>query len=339
MEIKSKVRKLMGIHQPEQRTKEWFEMRKDKITASSAASLLIKDEKTCGGYVKTYNLPESFIDGKCANPYSSKKEYILSKCGHRSFTGSEATYWGTMLEQVATDIYCRRTGKKIIEFGLLPHPTIPFIGASPDGITPDGIMLEIKCPFRRKITGIPPFYYWIQVQLQLEVGNLKRCDFLECELVELKKEEYDKTTLHEGEEKGVFLEMRPKGKKDRADSKYKYPGTYIKDSEVWTTKQVEKQKNIDIQNSFYDIFPVYWKLVHYSVVRINRDKEWFSNILPVLADAWVEVKGYKENGCEELLKPKPELNIVTFDDIFCKKPTDAETEQKSYQILSDSDSD
>lgn len=333
VEIKSKVRRLMGIHQPVQRSKEWFEMRKGKITASSAASLLVKDEKTCGEYIKLYGVSETFLDNKSANPYSSKKDYILTKCGINKFTGSTATYWGTMLEQVATDIYCRRAKTKIIEFGLLPHPTIGFIAASPDGITPDGVMLEIKCPYRRKITGVPPFYYYVQMQLQLEVANLKKCDFLECEFVELKDyDHYKSTVIREGEEKGIILEMRPKKCKDRAESEYIYPDVNEKDLESWAEKKKSKFKN----TGTHDIFEVYWKLVHYSVVRVRRSKEWFENVLPVLEEAWKEVEHYKKNGCDELIKKKPELNIITFDDIDAGG-SEIIKEEMDYHILSDSE--
>jgi putative phage-type endonuclease len=337
--IKSKVRKLQKIFQPVQRSPEWFEMRKDKITASSAASLLIRDEKTCGNYVKIFDLSESFMDNKAANPYSSKKDYILTKCGFNKFSGSTATYWGTMLEQVATDIYCRRAKTDIIEFGLLPHSSIDYLAASPDGITPDGVMLEIKCPYRRKITGIPPFYYYVQMQLQLEVADLKRCDFLECEFIELQDlEHYTKTKIIGEEEKGIILEMRPKSKKDRSESEYVYPETYEKNLEEWSEKKISKFKN----TSTHDIFRVYWKLVKYSVVRVKRDKEWFANVLPVLKAGWDEVMYYKENGCDSLIKPpKPELKVITFDDIDAsggKSTGPNETgEIPEYLILSDSE--
>lgn len=346
MKIKSKVRFLMNIEQPEQRSSAWFDMRKNKITASSAASLLIKDEMTARDYVEHFGLNDSFIDNKCANPYSSKKDYILSKCGHRQFTGSEATYWGTMLEQVATDIYSRREKRKIIEFGLLPHPSIDFIGASPDGISPEGVMLEIKCPFRRKITGVPPFYYWIQMQLQLEVANLKNCDFLECEFVELKnRESYDKIQLHDDEEKGILIEMRPVGSKDRENSQYFYPPTHIsygQELDDWFQKKIKiLNKN---NNGGYVISPVFWKLIKYSVVRVKRNKTWFANILPVLEHSWNEILYYRKNGCDSngplgvLLKPKKELNTITFDDIDAGKYKEqSPLNYNDIMILSDSD--
>jgi putative phage-type endonuclease len=341
-EVHPKVKKLLNIKQPVQRSQEWFKMRENKVTASSAASLLIRDEQTCGEYVKLFNLPQSYMDNKCANPYSSMKDYILTKCGHKKFTGSEATYWGVMLEQVATDIYSRRSGKEVIEFGLLPHPTIDFIAASPDGITPDGIMLEIKCPFKRKITGVVPFYYYTQMQLQLEVANLRRCDYLECEFVELKtRRDYDETKILGDEEKGILIEFRPKHLKDRAESIYEYPKKDEKNLDKWVEKIRRKNKEKPrYAEDKYDLIEVYWKLVVYSVVRVQRDKVWFQNILPILKKGFDEVMYYKENGCDSLIKVKPVLNILTFDDIDAGRGIKPENDidMDAYQML-DSESD
>ena len=62
-------------------------------------------------------------------------------------------------------------------FGCIRHPTINFLAASPDGIDEDGTMIEIKCVYSRKITGIPKKVYYDQMQLQMEVCNLNKCIF------------------------------------------------------------------------------------------------------------------------------------------------------------------
>ena len=41
---------------------------------------------------------------------------------------------GIKFEPVATQIYEKRNNVEVIEFGCLPHPYIPYFGASPDGI-------------------------------------------------------------------------------------------------------------------------------------------------------------------------------------------------------------
>ncbi|RPJ65177.1 MAG: hypothetical protein EHM20_17905, partial [Alphaproteobacteria bacterium] len=171
--IDPRVRKLIRKPQLKQLSPEWFRARPGLITASSAAVLLKRDSGTCDPYIEEYDLHDIFDkNDRCCNPYSTKTQYFLDKCQGSKFKGNVATYWGQKYEPVVTDIYSKVNNIQVLEFGLLVHDTIDYIAASPDGITTEGIMLEIKCPFRRKITGIPPLYYWIQVQLQLEVCDL-----------------------------------------------------------------------------------------------------------------------------------------------------------------------
>jgi putative phage-type endonuclease len=162
--LRNKVNELINTPQPVQRTPEWYEMRNSMITASDWATVLGE------------------------SPYSNKDKILLKKCGEDIFITSKAIDWGVKYEKVATMIYELRNNVQVIEFGVLRHPTISYLGASPDGITSDGVMLEIKCPSSRKITGIPPSYYWCQVQGQLEVCELDRCDFLECLIKEYDNE-------------------------------------------------------------------------------------------------------------------------------------------------------
>lgn len=98
-----------------------------------------------------------------------------------------------------------------------PAPENFFLGASPDGISDyDFVMLEIKCPPRRVICGTPTDYYWAQMQGQLEVCDLERCDFLECKLAEFNSsDEYmehiqlvEAGLITENTECGVSIDFR-----------------------------------------------------------------------------------------------------------------------------------
>ena len=77
------------------------------------------------------------------------------------------------------DLYDQKTGSKSHEIGLVQHRDYPWLGASPDGITEDGLLIEIKCPLTRKIEPKVPKHYWPQVQLQLEITDLEECDFIQ----------------------------------------------------------------------------------------------------------------------------------------------------------------
>ena len=158
---KLQVSHLLTIKKIEQRTPEWYETRETMITASDWATAIDQGH------------------------FSTKNDFILKKCGKGDiFKGNIYTEWGIKYEPIATKLYEVRNKIKVYEFGVLRHLNYSFLGASPDGITVQGIMLEIKCPYSRKITGIVPKDYWIQVQGQLEVCDLSYCDFLECKIIE-----------------------------------------------------------------------------------------------------------------------------------------------------------
>jgi len=302
--------------QYKQRSQEWYAVRKSLITASSAASLLIRDLKTCEPYVKEYDLQDIFdYNENCCNPYSSKKQYILDKCRQSKFKGNIATFWGQTYEPVVTDLYSLETGKEVLEFGLLIHPEYPWLGASPDGITQDGIMIEIKCPFRRKITGIPPLYYWIQVQLQLEVCDLEYCDFVEYEFTEFLTQEefFDDDTLEiDILNKGMYIKIENKSVMDipcnPEDLEYIYPDKDLlrnMDQLIkWKDDQLEiLQKD---KSKLTEIKPVFWKVCDKSTVRIKRDRKWFRDVRPVLEKEWKGLVYYQsdENYKKLLAKDK-----------------------------------
>jgi hypothetical protein len=278
--------------------------------------------------------------------------FILKKCGYSSFTGSEATEWGVKYEPVATRVYELRNRTEIVEFGVLVHTDYVFLGASPDGITPLGVMLEIKCPFRRVINGKIPAYYWAQIQAQLEVCNLTYCDFLECKITEYdsaqeyyddtsidsKKEDYNVSSelkekynrgdvfnkTKNGYEKGVVVTYN----NHKGENIYYYSelGISKKEFEEWNN---ELEKKVDKKLIKKDI--TFWRFEKIYCSRVHRNREWFEESLPKLREIWQEIKERRgERGVDDLLKKygkkmekkeitKEELNILVnenqvFDD-------------------------
>jgi putative phage-type endonuclease len=284
-----RVKKLKTIKQPEQRSDEWFLQRQGKVTASEVASCLYMTRRTCEEYVKEYNLGDTFrySETKTCNPYSSRKAYITKKAndfGKRvRMPDNEFTLWGKKFEETATRYYCVVNNTEIHDFGLLPHPRLRWLAASPDGITNDGIMLEIKCPKRRKITGVPPLYYWCQCQLQLEVTGLDYCDFLECDILEVPKEEW---VNYQTDKKGLLIEC--------GGENFKYlPRVKMSDAEMesWAENSLEEGENI-----------CYYTILESSTVRIPRSTTWFNNVKEDIRETWQEFM----NLVEELKDRPPE---------------------------------
>lgn len=151
----ARARELLAAEYAEQRSQEWLDLRDQMITASDVASAIGDNH---------YETPDAFV----------KKKVLRTK-----WAGNAATEHGTLLEPLVRDLYDQRTGRKSHEIGLVQHRQYPWLGASPDGVTEDGLLIEIKCPLTRKIEPKVPKHYWPQVQLQLEITDLEECDFIQ----------------------------------------------------------------------------------------------------------------------------------------------------------------
>jgi putative phage-type endonuclease len=283
--LREQVQRLMQIPQPEQRTPEWYRMRESMVTASDFGSIF----------------------GDCA--YKDRESVLLNKVEpNQKFFKSPAMMFGTKYEEVANMIYQKRNGVKVIEFGCIRHHTFSFFGASPDGITPDGVMLEIKCPTSRVITGEPPKYYYHQMQGQLEVAELDRCDFLECKLIEYTEVEYLEDN-YEGDyachsnsmEKGLVAEIFDS--KDNSTS-YEYSPIGIMGDEYMIWKSVVERQYEGHPTKFVSTY-TYWYLDEVSCVPVYRNQEWLYQYVPVLREFWDDVLKYRRLGveaCKEYIK-------------------------------------
>jgi putative phage-type endonuclease len=100
-----------------------------------------------------------------------------------SFT-SAAMEWGTEHEPLARIRYEADTGYFVDEAEFYTHPTIKWLGASPDGLLNDtGGLLEIKCPNTQTHLGYmldkkAPAAYINQMQTQMWVTGRAWCDFV-----------------------------------------------------------------------------------------------------------------------------------------------------------------
>lgn len=272
IQLRDRVNYLKEVPQPEQRTSEWYTYREGRITASDAAAIWNQ------------------------NPFCRREELLEKKSSPIPipFNGSlDAVNHGVRFEPSVTWMYEKRMGEPVIEFGCLPHDEIPFIGASPDGITNEGIMLEIKCPFQREIYGVPPIYYWIQMQLQLEVADLERCDFVECKIVTHSKEEFvehlkDNTDTDNKYESGAVIEYYDEELEKLDHIHFPY-GSHPSEIDEWQDKIL---LNLGEQKDYRNT--IYWTLERYSQVSIYRDRRWFERSLPDMAEFWKLVIAERE---------------------------------------------
>jgi putative phage-type endonuclease len=154
----------------EQRTPEWFDIRRGKVTASRIGDIL-----------------KTIRNGNWA---ASRRNYAaqlvaerLTGQTHERFFTNEAMEWGKDQEPIARQLYCAKVGNVVTEIGFVDHPTIPMAGASPDGLVGNDGLLEIKCliPANHQevlLTGDIKDHYKLQMYWQMACTKRRWCDFV-----------------------------------------------------------------------------------------------------------------------------------------------------------------
>lgn len=147
---------------------EWFAQRVGKLTASRLADVLAK--------VKA---------GEAAGRANYRAELVAERLTGKSaesFTNA-AMKWGTECEPLARAAYEAEFGLLVTEVGMIPHPTIPMSGASPDGLVSTDGLIEIKCPETKAhidalLSKSAPAKYIPQMQWQMACTGRAWCDFV-----------------------------------------------------------------------------------------------------------------------------------------------------------------
>lgn len=150
----------------EQRTDQWLLDRLGHVTASKADCVLAgKETSKRQGYI--IQLVTERLTGQVQDSFSNS-----------------AMAWGTEQEPVARAVYQSTLAGDLFveETGFVKHPTIEWLGASPDGLVGDGLV-EIKCPnstthVEYLMDGKVPAKYKPQMLVQMLCTQRKWCDFV-----------------------------------------------------------------------------------------------------------------------------------------------------------------
>ena len=147
----------------EQRSKEWFAARAQRITGSAIGAILGLSP--------------------FATPADVMRRMVRDYHGQPSeFKGNVATEHGTINEPNALADYVMQY-EQVIECGFFVHPDFEWLGASPDGLIGDDGLIEIKCPYskRHDADGFKPIseqqHYYAQMQYEMFCTGRKWCDF------------------------------------------------------------------------------------------------------------------------------------------------------------------
>ena len=152
----------MIIHNVEQGTGEWYQLRAGLATASEFSKLVTPTGKP----------------SKSVTPYANllAVETLLNRPAEQ-FNGNWATERGNELEPQARGYYAFDSGLEVKEVGFITNDE-KTAGCSPDSLVGDEGLLEIKCPLEQKFIdcfssiydGECPADYKIQVQAQMFIA-------------------------------------------------------------------------------------------------------------------------------------------------------------------------
>lgn len=149
----------------EQGSEEWRLARLGYVSASSIGQVMAKGA------------------GKTRQAYLEKvvAERLTQELGD-GFTNASME-WGVQNEAHARATYEVMNSVFVDKTGFWKHPTIQWLGASPDGLVGDDGLIEIKCPNTTTHIayikdGKCPAEYYKQIQCQLWVTGRKWCDFI-----------------------------------------------------------------------------------------------------------------------------------------------------------------
>jgi len=142
----------------EQRSTEWHSARAGKMTASRMGEAI----------------------GLIGSRKRLWRELTGREPGQRA---TERMQSGIDYEQVAVALYEQVTGNKVMSAGFLVHPTLDWIGGSPDALV-EGFTyhsgqlggLEVKCPIQ--LYASIPSYYMPQMQGLMEITDRNWWDFM-----------------------------------------------------------------------------------------------------------------------------------------------------------------
>jgi putative phage-type endonuclease len=315
---KQKCKVLCDVESPEQRSPAWFALRNNVITASNVS--------TCLGN----------------NPYEPAYTFIMEKIYGRTFTGDIRTYHGRLFEDAIALVYELYHDCKIIQLGIIPHVGDDngenkkgIIAISPDGLVAPytssgkpckiaGRLVEIKCPFTRKVETsgdydtVIPNYYLEQVYLQMETTNMDACDFVQCKISRYDSYaeylndtgEFHYMSKQYGMPKGAVIELLPinlpadkmingvpTDKAIHEDTTFIHPPTLLMTNDelnMWLMIEIDKLARND-KVRLHKV--IYWKVTQHTFTLVPRSKSrpWFEKNYPKMEDMWNKVLFLRAN--------------------------------------------
>ena len=284
---------LLNQKQIEQRTEEWYKQMVEIISASELGNLFASPRQRA-----------KLVISKTV-PYVPRNQSLAVLSDYMS-----PFDWGIRFEPVVKLIYEYKYHTVLKELGRLYHPYDSRCTASPDGLVYScpkkertGRLIEIKCPVTREIDGTIPKDYYSQMQMQLHVTQLQKCDYVEAEF----SSKYNQLAPKEGpsEYSGFIALIRYSEFKDNQEFYYLY-----------SPVNCDSNWKPNTSDEIIELIP--WRLIKWSEQLVTRNEEWWTSLCPMIDRFWEDVEKAKKGEFvvpESTRAPKksqPEKCLIVF---------------------------
>jgi hypothetical protein len=277
----STIERLLKVPQIEQRTEAWY-LDAAGLLSASQFNCILKSGRTRGQIVlqKASSLPPDI---------NQRRNCVLTE-ELNPFT------WGIRFEPIIKMIYENLTDTTLADLGRLKHTDDPRLAASPDGLVIKGPeirlarFVEFKAPVTRKILSIVPDDYMAQMQIQMEVGKVEECDYLEIKFNSLypkgsqyiKKPENSTAKIYFGR---LFL-IKINDEENNETLRYEYGPL---NDESWLPNTIKDEEIIEI---------IPWWTNEWFMTTVGRSRTWFESVKPSIQLFWEDVEKAKRGEFE-----------------------------------------
>ncbi len=207
--------------------------------------------------------------------------------------------WGWRYEPVARTLFETVVAKAPVNdtLGRVRHPSLPRLGASPDGLITAGPrcgrLVEIKCPISRQLDGSVPLRYYCQMQLQAEVCDVDAVDYVEVQFGAMDQESVTPTILTQGKQPYIGKVCVTADSEDASPSTHSYEYSPLFPNTIagynaciaWTpSKPVVFEKSV-------------WYVKDWFTTTVLRNKRWWNTVgYPAYKAFWEEADAARKDG-------------------------------------------
>lgn len=272
---KANIAHLLERPQVEQRTHDWYMEAATLLTASQIGTLY------SGPAART----KLVMEKASGNVDTSARRTVVRTEEMNAFM------WGIRFEPVIKQLYSHLTGTTVVDLGRLKHTKEMHLAASPDGLVVEGPnerlgrFVEFKAPVSRPITEEIPEDYLMQMQIQMEVGNVEECDYFEVRF----HSQYGQRLMNPCTNPRFQGRIAIVGNEEEHPIRYEY--SPLNDIS-WVPELGEKETLLEM---------VSWSTDLWYMKTVERSRLWFQSIQEDLQAFWGDVELAKKG--EFVVKP------------------------------------